>query len=170
MVSDHLALLVGRIILTWGQLDQNLYSHISMLQKRAGDAAPIDTRFAKRKKHLRRLISLSDQNAPLLPRLDSVYHRLRILERNRAHVAHGACWGGDGEIKIHDAREIWDFNNALSAIEGPVKFPDYERLHKEHVDIVYSANELTRIAENIEEETENIVSIFALAAQSDRWR
>ena len=99
-LNDQAALLIGRLIMSWGLFDQRLYSQIiffecqKYIRKPTGDPPArkdiVDYRFEVRVKRLRKLSQeLCYADPKIMSRVDDVLRRLKELSLIRHHVAHG---------------------------------------------------------------------------------
>lgn len=153
-------------MLEWGALDQDIYSHVFLLQrKRTMEDAPIDDRFARRRKHFRRLVAAAPKNAHLLPRLDSLYTRLDDLERQRAHFAHGRVFVVDGTINVVDHRERAVFEETAPGRTAA----EFRALWDRHLVISYTPDHLDELAKGIASLREGLAAVFVEAMTRDRW-
>lgn len=170
MVDDNLALLVGRVILAFGALDQALYGAISRLQMkrqqvlfREGggfDMPEIDDRFRSRRKQFRLLCNDLKPDKSFMSRVDRHVDVICRLELPRAHLAHGLAYEREGRVHIHDHREIKKLQEAMARLMK--RRPTREgvlALHEKHTDISYSADEMTKLAADIAEATATLVAL-----------
>jgi hypothetical protein len=89
-MSDDLALAVGKIILAWGKLDQQLHVLIRASERQLGDPYSKEGRFTERRKIFRRLsLRLAGDDDSYKRRFDKVCAALVGLERKRGRIAHG---------------------------------------------------------------------------------
>lgn len=89
-MDDHIALLVGRVILAWGELDQHLYLSLRELPRILGQPEVKEGRFFERRKLFRRYCVALAQDDPFAARLDRFLGQtLAGLETSRGQIAHG---------------------------------------------------------------------------------
>ena len=192
-MNDDLALLVGRVILAFGALDQTAWSECFYLNadarmraRRKGGDMPehgqeIDTRFAMRLKALRPLLSYYREDIPnILKDFDRVKNRITAAERKRAHLAHGVLQERDGRYEVWDAREHHEFakrwpiatgKQAVLLLRGynfEASRQPLEELKKRHREISYTEGDL-RLLETEIISCHNDLSTICERAKST-WR
>ncbi|HUB63662.1 MAG TPA: hypothetical protein VL996_04325, partial [Methylocella sp.] len=83
--EDYIALLIGRIIMGWGLIDQLIYSEILRFHK-----LKIDDRFTHRLKHWRQLcVSVCQSDQTKISAIDRVMTKMKMDSLVRHHLAHG---------------------------------------------------------------------------------
>lgn len=193
-MSAGLEALVGRVILAFGRVDQEVWLSISHIQNSAKSRqflvplAPIhlvqpDNRFAFRLKLLRRLIAASPNSTMRLRKWDQFKTKIERLERGRAHLAHGVISEWYGAYRVTDARELvaWQAGIDGAAAEyskilrlgGSKQDADMQMcaLRAKHLRIDYSPEILDQMAADIRaalRELQDIASDAMLAWQAIR--
>jgi hypothetical protein len=108
MLDDHLALLVGRVILAWGLFDQQFHATIRSLEQALDEPQTSEGRFNERRKLFRRYCIRLIQNDKITADLDRFLGRLQKLERFRGRLAHGWVNEVDGGVECYDFAEATD--------------------------------------------------------------
>lgn len=127
LLSDSVALAVGRVMVAYGHLDQTIYEqthHLGFQRKKRSEVtgeAPSDpghpwreSRLRHRLKELRTLIVDLAKEPGLVSAFDTLQTKLGRIELMRAHLAHGRLTERDGGVDIFDARgwvemhKAWD--------------------------------------------------------------
>lgn len=104
-IDDRLALLIGRVILAFGNLDQQIYHSIQMLCASAGTTPTADNRFAHRLKELRSLVRLlADNDRAFMSEFDTFQGELKDVEQKRADLAHGIPFPKVGSVEFYTNR------------------------------------------------------------------
>ncbi|QIK79393.1 hypothetical protein G7077_11255 [Sphingomonas piscis] len=161
-MNDRLALMIGRAILEYGELDQLIYTYIShffgALQLRdlrnnpepgeLRDRTPAAT-YAYRLKQLRKLlVEASNNNTRVLSQFDRILTALKEPVRMRAHLAHAQLSVGfdDDIVRVHDWAEVHKL------IEGQRKLLEeradqrrHEELWKRHHMIQYTSEQIAQL-------------------------
>lgn len=89
-MDDSLATLVGKIILAWGRLDQQLHLILMGFWHAASEPMIAEGRFNERRKILRRqCILFAGNDKAYTSKFDKVCAQLVRLERKRGLIAHG---------------------------------------------------------------------------------
>jgi hypothetical protein len=174
-MDDSLALLIGRVILAFGRLDQIVWIAVDTLEtKRATQAlrrgeakgferTEIDRRFEHRLKHLRRLCVAHSGNDPtFMTRVDRTLQEVRVLERIRAHLAHGSVHGFLDGVEVDDEREMREHSQAwMTAVERGASAAELEGLWNKHLSIFYSSADLRSTAEALVRFGDEIIDLSA---------
>lgn len=162
-MDDTIALLVGRVILAWGSLDQKVRNVAVTLQANRGqDFEEPDDRFRHRLTLLRRLFAREtggDQS--FLAEFDTLRNTIGELERKRAHLAHG--------IEIRDRRETNEYAKAFRELrKRGAGDKEFQALWKRHYSIQYSRADLVQLTDNITSATNQLARLLVLARQRSR--
>jgi hypothetical protein len=104
-LDDGLALKIGRVILAFGNLDQQIYHAIKMLSASAGSIPVLDDRFKHRMRELRSLMQTLTGNDPaFMSEYDRFQDQVRNVEQRRADLAHGIPFHVSGGIQAYTNR------------------------------------------------------------------
>ena len=166
--KTYQALLIGKIILAFGELDAGLYAKISHAQSERSrryraavdndwaalmhhpepERESIDHRFEHRLKLLRRVSRqlAGDANEYLL-RLDGLLNKVRELHRIRSHLAHEALHSKGTAvwpIAVFSAREMERYAEARENTR------DLNELWAKHMNIAYGREDLEQALVEIE--------------------
>lgn len=144
-MDDHLALLVGRVILAWGRLDQQLHLFIIAMERAVGTPHLREGRFSERRKIFRRLcMQLTAEPDTYKSAFDACAAQLVRLERMRGRIAHGMA-GNNSELAIFlhfpTAFEGADIEKDID--ESTFRYGALERLA---LDIEQCAKDMTSLA------------------------
>lgn len=152
-MDDHLPLAVGKIILAWGRLDQQLHLLIRASERRLKKEPSSEGRFTERRKIFRRLcMEVAGNDEAYERRLDRLLAQLVKLERKRGTIAHGyAGETADGGM----------FFNALDAMDALYGKAPEDRL----VENLFTFTELAELEADIEKCRENLARIMFEAPQ-----
>jgi hypothetical protein len=135
-MSDDIALAVGKIILAWGRLDQELHLLIRSLEHALGETHSQEGRFSERRKIFRRLcIRMVNDEKDYRRRFDRACLQLVRLERKRGKIAHGIM------APVHDGAMFFDVPEALTTL--------HDQLDQALIDSTFSAWELQRLQTEI---------------------
>jgi hypothetical protein len=116
-MNDRLALAVGKIILAWGRLDQNLHFLIRAMERGLKEPHSLEGRFTERRKIFRRLcMRLALSNEEYERQLDQGLAQLVKLERKRGRIAHGFAGPTDDGAQFLSVPEAFA-NSAKPEIE-----------------------------------------------------
>jgi hypothetical protein len=91
--EDYIALLIGRVIMAWGLIDQLLFSAILRLESHKAPKPPfeiqIDERFEHRLKCRKLCVETCQNDHTKMTRVDRVLGKIRKASALRHHLAHG---------------------------------------------------------------------------------
>lgn len=134
-MDDPLATLVGKVILAWGRLDQQLHLILLGFWHAANEPKVAEGRFSERRKILRRqCLRFADNDENYTSRFDKVCAQLVNLERKRGIIAHGhvgrlresalfvhwpEAFSGDPEPENHLMESTYTYD-ALEQLEGDI--------------------------------------------------
>jgi hypothetical protein len=140
-MSDHLALLVGRVILAWGHLDQQLHVALRHLSGSLNEPYQPDGRFNERRKMFRRLcVRMANGDSAYTSKLDRFCGDLQKLERARGHIAHGLAVHEERGAHFHDLP-----STLLDEESRPETFISHEGLGEIETDIQKAAIKLINL-------------------------
>lgn len=149
-MSDRIALLVGRVILAWGELDQHIYRMLMTFQ--AGKPrTEFEPRFKHRLKLIRRhVVEITRGDAAILADFDRTNMTLINLERRRAHLAHGMLGIEEDGVLVFDHREGEPYLAALTRlIARQASADEIDTLWFEYNRRKYTWKELDELATDI---------------------
>ncbi|MFZ3237727.1 MAG: hypothetical protein WA184_20470 [Stellaceae bacterium] len=128
--NDWAALVIGRLIMSWGLFDQRLYAQIILFESEkymndpSGDAPTIEKiieySFKKRIERLRKLaFELSEADKNTMRKVDEIIPKLKELSQIRHHLAHGYIRIGSAPgqplaVDVLSHREKWDSQKILT--------------------------------------------------------
>jgi hypothetical protein len=172
-MDERLALIIGKIILAYGRLDQQLWSILAIMAlKHASDQVvrgerqwmepeEIDKRFDRRLAHYRRLCAaLSQNDSSVLAIVDRMLNEIRDVERIRAHMAHGNLHEREGRIAVSDGRESQEHSLEFrKAIGRRATSKEISALWDKHLNISYAQHDLEAAAQKLGELSDQLHSV-----------
>jgi len=152
-MSDRLALAVGKVVLAWGRLDQQLHVLIRASERRLGLPHTTEGRFTERRKIFRRLcMKVAHSDQAYERKLDRELANLVKLEKKRGRIAHGFA------SPTADGAYFFDAPEAFKTLGQPE--PELMMLEN-----LLSFDQLDALEEEIDECAQRLTRLMLLAPQ-----